>query len=67
MFSLKRAIVFTAFALTAVLGQASVVLAQDRLALVLGQGAYEGRTLATAANDAGLIAQTLTSAGFEVV
>lgn len=67
MFSLKRAIVFTAFALTAVLGQASMALAQDRLALVLGQGAYEGRTLATAANDAGLIAQTLTSAGFEVV
>ncbi|MEE1654937.1 caspase family protein [Microvirga sp. CF3062] len=67
MFSLKRAIVFTAFALTAVLGQASSALAQDRLALVVGQGAYEGRTLATAANDAGLIAQTLTSAGFEVV
>lgn len=67
MLSLKRAIVFAAFALTAVLGQASAVLAQDRLALVVGQGAYEGRNLATAANDAGLIAQTLTSAGFEVV
>jgi uncharacterized caspase-like protein len=67
VFSLKRAIVFTAFALTAVLGHASAALAQDRLALVVGQGAYDGRTLATAANDAGLIAQTLTSAGFEVV
>jgi uncharacterized caspase-like protein len=67
VFSLKRAIVFAAFALTAVLGQASAGLAQDRLALVVGQGAYEGRTLAHAANDAGLIAQTLTSAGFEVV
>ncbi|WP_052002863.1 caspase family protein, partial [Microvirga sp. BSC39] len=67
MFSLKRAIVFAAFALVAAFGQASAALAQDRLALVVGQGAYEGRTLAHAANDAGLIAQTLTSAGFEVV
>lgn len=67
MFSLKRATVFAAFALMAALGQASAALAQDRLALVVGQGAYEGCNLATAANDAGLIAQTLTSAGFEVV
>jgi uncharacterized caspase-like protein len=65
--SLKRAVVFAAFTLVAAFGQASVALAQDRLALVVGQGAYEGRNLATAANDAGLIAQTLTSAGFEVV
>nr|WP_246742456.1 caspase family protein [Microvirga splendida] len=64
---MKRAIVFAALTLTAALGQASAALAQDRLALVLGQGAYEGRQLPTAANDAGLIAQTLTSAGFEVV
>ncbi len=41
--------------------------AQDRLALVVGQGAYQGRSLPTAVNDAGLIAQTLTSAGFEVI
>lgn len=67
MFSLTHAVVFAAFALVAALGQASTALAQDRLALVVGQGAYEGRSLATAANDAGLIAQTLTSAGFEVV
>jgi uncharacterized caspase-like protein len=65
--SLKRTIVFVAITLVATLSQASVALAQDRLALVVGQGAYEGRTLAHAANDAGLIAQTLTSAGFEVV
>nr|WP_246718794.1 caspase family protein [Microvirga terrestris] len=64
---MNRAVVFAAFALMATIGQASVALAQDRLALVVGQGAYEGRTLAHAANDAGLIAQTLTSAGFEVV
>ena len=64
---LKRAIVFSAFVLTAVLGEASVAAAQDRLALVIGQGAYQARALPTAVNDAGLIAQSLTSAGFEVV
>ena len=67
MFSTKRAVVFAALTLVAALSHASVALAQNRLALVVGQGAYEGRNLATAANDAGLIAQTLTSAGFEVV
>ncbi|ANY77530.1 hypothetical protein BB934_04225 [Microvirga ossetica] len=64
---LKRVIVFSAFVLTAVLGEASVAAAQDRLALVIGQGAYRVRALPTAVNDAGLIAQSLTSAGFEVV
>jgi len=64
---LKRAIVFLGFALAAVAGQAAVASAQDRLALVVGQGAYRGRELPTAVNDAGLLAQTLTSAGFEVI
>ncbi|QRM28103.1 caspase family protein [Microvirga sp. VF16] len=64
---LKRAIVFVAFAVAAVVGQASLASAQDRLALVVGQGAYQGRPLPTTVNDAGLIAQTLTSAGFEVI
>jgi uncharacterized caspase-like protein len=64
---LKRAIVFAVFVLTAVAGSVSSASAQQRLALVIGQSAYDGRQLATAANDAGLIAQTLTSAGFEVV
>lgn len=67
MLHLKRAIVFAVFALAAFTGLASQAEAQQRLALVIGQSAYEGRQLATAANDAGLIAQTLTSAGFEVV
>lgn len=46
------------------------VHAQDqekRLALVVGNGAYEAGALQTAANDAGLIAQTLQAAGFDVV
>ena len=41
--------------------------AEPRLALVIGQGAYAAGELPTAVNDAGLVGQTLTSAGFEVV
>ncbi|WP_165492650.1 caspase family protein, partial [Lichenihabitans psoromatis] len=39
---------------------------QPRLALVIGDGAYARSALPTAANDAGLVAQTLTAAGFDV-
>ncbi|XUM20856.1 caspase family protein [Bradyrhizobium oligotrophicum S58] len=41
--------------------------AEKRIALVIGNGAYAKGPLATAANDAGLIAQTLQAAGFDVV
>src|SRR5262249_21877967 len=41
--------------------------AEMRIALVIGNGAYQAGTLATPANDAGLIAQTLQAAGFDVV
>ena len=37
------------------------------MALVIGNASYLIRPLATPANDAGLIAQTLQAAGFEVV
>ena len=40
---------------------------QGRIALVIGNGNYASAPLATAANDAGLIAQTLQAAGFDVV
>ena len=40
---------------------------EKRLALVIGNGAYESGALPTAANDAGLIAQTLQAAGFDVI
>src|SRR3979409_1342857 len=40
---------------------------EKRIALVVGNGAYATSPLATAANDAGLIAQTLQAAGFDVV
>ncbi|MDN5004829.1 caspase family protein [Bradyrhizobium sp. GCM10027634] len=40
---------------------------EKRIALVVGNGAYAKAPLATTANDAGLIAQTLQAAGFDVV
>ncbi|MBR0869101.1 caspase family protein [Bradyrhizobium tropiciagri] len=40
---------------------------EKRLALVVGNGAYQAGELQTAANDAGLIAQTLQAAGFDVI
>ncbi len=40
---------------------------EKRIALVIGNGNYASSPLATAANDAGLIAQTLQAAGFDVV
>lgn len=40
---------------------------EKRLGFVIGNGAYQSGELATAANDAGLIAQTLQAAGFDVV
>jgi hypothetical protein len=40
---------------------------EKRIALVIGNAAYQSGGLATAANDAGLIAQTLQAAGFDVV
>ncbi|POR53262.1 caspase family protein [Bosea psychrotolerans] len=40
---------------------------EKRIALVIGNGAYQASPLTTPANDAGLIAQTLQAAGFDVV
>src|SRR3981189_453998 len=40
---------------------------EKRIARVVGNGAYAKWPLATAGNDAGLIAQTLQAAGFDVV
>ncbi len=41
--------------------------ANPRIALVVGNATYRDAALATPANDAGLVAQTLQSAGFDVV
>jgi len=47
-------------ALPGILGSANAQQQQEkRIALVVGDGAYAKSPLATAANDAGLIAQTL--------
>jgi len=61
-------------AVVAVLGAAMIspAAAQDaaanpRVALVVGEATYGDQALATTANDAGLVAQTLQAAGFDVV
>ncbi len=41
--------------------------AEKRIALVVGNAAYTAAPLATPANDAGLVAQTLQAAGFDVI
>lgn len=50
-------------------GSTAGALAQGekRLAFVIGNAGYQSGALATSANDAGLIAQTLQAAGFDVV
>ena len=48
-------------------GPARAQQQEKRIALVVGNGAYAKSPLATTANDAGLIAQTLQAAGFDVV
>ena len=48
-------------------GSAAAQEQEKRIALVVGDGAYAKAPLATAANDAGLIAQTLQAAGFDVI
>ncbi|MGW1422175.1 caspase family protein [Bradyrhizobium manausense] len=49
------------------LGPVGAQQQEKRIALVVGNGAYSKSPLATTANDAGLIAQTLQAAGFDVV
>src|SRR5438128_12439768 len=46
---------------------ASPAPSEKRLALVIGNASYKARPLATAVNDAALIAQTLRAAGFDVI
>jgi uncharacterized caspase-like protein len=53
--------------LPGLMSPASAQQQEKRIALVVGDGAYAKSPLATAANDAGLVAQTLQAAGFDVV
>lgn len=51
----------------ALVSPGSAQQAEKRIALVIGNSAYPDHVLPTAANDGGLIAQTLQAAGFDVV
>src|SRR5205807_9466190 len=64
-----RKLIAMAFALIplAFVFTASAARAEKRLALVVGNSGYQVGALATPANDAGLIAQTLQAAGFDVL
>jgi uncharacterized caspase-like protein len=55
------------FGLAGHLSCAAAQQPEKRIALVVGNAAYAKSPLATAANDAGLIAQTLQAAGFDVI
>ena len=66
-FSIFSLVVMLLFALPGLVGSAQAQQQEKRIALVVGDGAYAKAPLATAANDAGLIAQTLQAAGFDVV
>ncbi|WP_048432589.1 caspase family protein, partial [Methylobacterium platani] len=70
---LRHPVLALALALAALAGLAAAALpaaaapAERRIALVVGNGAYAAGALPTAANDAGLVAQTLQATGFDVV
>src|SRR5262252_4392115 len=64
-----RKLIAMAFALVplVLVFAASAAQAEKRVALVVGNAGYQVGALATPANDAGLVAQTLQAAGFDVV
>ncbi len=63
----KRLVAFLTIALAgAAVGAARAEGPQRRIALVVGNSAYEAAPLETPANDAALVAQALREAGFEV-
>ena len=65
--TLKLTLALMTFLAVALAPQPGAAQAEKRMALVIGNGAYQTGALATPANDAGLIAQTLQAAGFDVV
>ena len=64
---LKLTLALMTFFVVAFTAPAGAAPTERRMALVIGNSAYQTGALATAANDAGLIAQTLQAAGFDVV
>jgi uncharacterized caspase-like protein len=67
MRSLQTVVAGLLMLLFGLLGPAAGQQTERRIALVIGNGAYSAAPLQTPANDAGLIAQTLQAAGFDVV
>ena len=63
---LVREIVVTFVALVLATALARAQVTEARFGFVIGNDGYEGADLKTAANDAGLVAETLRSAGFDV-
>src|SRR5712691_5050218 len=60
-------IIAALLALTPLAFAPNAARAEKRIALVIGNAAYQAQALTTPVNDAGLIAQTLQAAGFDVV
>src|ERR1700734_4155739 len=65
--TLAALVALLAAALLSLAGSAQQAVRNPRIALVIGNATYRDAALATAANDAGLIAQTLQAAGFDVI
>src|SRR6516162_1152776 len=58
---------FLSSALPGLIGSAAAQQQEKRIAFVVGNAAYAKAPLATTANDAGLVAQQLQAAGFDVI
>jgi uncharacterized caspase-like protein len=65
--TLAALVALLATALLSLAGSAQQAAQNPRIALVIGNATYRDAALVTTANDAGLIAQTLQAAGFDVV
>jgi 2-keto-4-pentenoate hydratase/2-oxohepta-3-ene-1,7-dioic acid hydratase in catechol pathway len=57
---------FAAASVAAAAAEAQQATSNPRVALVIGNATYRNAALATTANDAGLVEQTLQAAGFDV-
>ena len=67
VFSIFSLCLIIIFGSPATLSSAAAQQQEKRVALVIGNGAYAKGPLATTANDAGLVAQNLQAAGFDVI
>ena len=65
--TLAALVALLATALLSLAGSAQQAAQNPRIALVIGNATYRDAALATTANDAELVAQTLQAAGFDVV